>query len=41
MPVAVDGLPSNVNFWSASVKAFPEDQLAMMQRLAAEVVSQK
>ena len=41
VPVSVDGLPSNVNFWSASVKAFPQDQLAMMQRLAAEVVSKK
>jgi len=41
VPVSVDGLPSNVNFWSASDKAFPEASLAMLQSLAAEVVSKK
>jgi hypothetical protein len=39
VPVSVDGLPSNVNFWSAEAKAFPEDSLAMLQSLAANVVS--
>ena len=39
VPVSVDGLPSNVNFWSAQAKAFPEDSLAMLQSLAAKVVS--
>ncbi len=39
VPVSVDGLPSNVNFWSAEPKAFPEDSLAMLQSLAANVVS--
>jgi hypothetical protein len=41
VPVSVDGLPSNVNFWSASEKAFPEESLAMLRSLAAEVVSTK
>ena len=39
VPVSVDGLPSNVNFWSASAKAFPEDSLATLQSLAAKIVS--
>ena len=39
VPVSVDGLPSNVNFWSAEAKAFPEESLAMLQSLAAKVVS--
>ncbi len=39
VPVSVDGLPSNVNFWSAQPNAFPEDSLAMLQSLAAKVVS--
>jgi peroxiredoxin/mono/diheme cytochrome c family protein len=41
VPVSVDGLPSNVNFWSAQDKAFPEENLAMLKSLAAEVVSKK
>ncbi len=41
VPVSVDGLPSNVNFWSAGEKAFPEETLAMLQSLAEEVVSRK
>jgi hypothetical protein len=41
VPVSIDGLPSNVNFWSASEKAFPEESLAMLQSLAAEVVPKK
>jgi peroxiredoxin/mono/diheme cytochrome c family protein len=41
VPVSVDGLPSNVNFWSAKEKAFPEDSLAMLQSLAAEITSKK
>jgi peroxiredoxin len=39
VPVSIDGLPSNVNFWSAQPKAFPEGSLAMLQSLAAKVVS--
>ncbi len=39
--VSVDGLPSNVNLWSASDKAFPEESFAMLRSLAAEVVSKK
>ncbi len=39
VPVSVDGLPSNVNFWSAQAKAFPEDSLAVLQSLATKVVS--
>jgi hypothetical protein len=41
VPVPLEGAPSNVNFWSASDKAFPEESLAMLQSLAAEVVSRK
>jgi peroxiredoxin/mono/diheme cytochrome c family protein len=39
VPITVDGIPSNVNFWSASDKAFPEQSLAMLQSLAAAVVA--
>jgi peroxiredoxin len=41
VPTSVDGMPSDVNFWSASEKAFPEESLAMLRSLAAEVVSTK
>ena len=41
VPVAVDGLPSNVNFWSAQEKAFPEQTFGLLQRLAAEVVANR
>lgn len=41
VPVSVDGLPSDVNFWSAQEKAFPQESLATLQKLAAEVVSKK
>jgi peroxiredoxin len=41
VPVSVDGQPSNVNFWSAQVKAFPEDSFALLQSLAAAVVAKK
>jgi peroxiredoxin len=41
VPVSVDGLPSNVNFWSASEKAFPEESLPVLQSLAAELVPKK
>jgi hypothetical protein len=41
VPVAVDGLPSNVNFWSAQEKAFPDESLAMLQSLAAAVAPKK
>jgi hypothetical protein len=41
VPVSVDGLPSNVNFWSSQDKAFPDKSLAMLQSLATEVVSKK
>jgi peroxiredoxin len=39
VPVSVNGLPSNVNFWSAEPKAFSKDSLALLQALAANVVS--
>jgi hypothetical protein len=41
VPVSVDGLPSNVNFWSADGKAFPEESLPMLQSLAAAVGPKK
>jgi peroxiredoxin len=41
VPVSVDGLPSNVNFWSAQDKAFPEESFAMLKSLAAEVASKQ
>jgi peroxiredoxin len=41
VPVSLDGLPSNVNFWSASEKAFPDESLPMLQSLAAEVAAKK
>jgi hypothetical protein len=41
VPVSVDGLPSNVNFWSAQEKAFPEESLAVIQTLATEVAPKK
>ena len=41
VPVSLDGAPSNVNFWSANEKAFPEENLAMLQSLAKEIVSKK
>ena len=41
VPVSVEGLPSNVNFWSTEDKAFPEKSFAMLQSLAAEVVSKR
>ena len=41
VPVSVDGLPSNVNFWIAQTKAFPEDSFALLQSLAAAVVAKK
>ena len=41
VPVSVDGVPSNVNFWSAQVKAFPEESFPLLQSLAAEVVSKE
>jgi peroxiredoxin/mono/diheme cytochrome c family protein len=41
VPVSMDGLPSNVNFWSAQEKAFPQDSLATLQSLAAEVGSKR
>jgi hypothetical protein len=41
VPVSLDGLPSNVNFWSAGEKAFPDESLAMLQSLAAEVAAKK
>jgi peroxiredoxin/mono/diheme cytochrome c family protein len=41
VPISLDGLPSDVNFWSAQEKAFPEETFALLQRLAAEVVSKK
>jgi hypothetical protein len=41
VPVSLDGLPSDVNFWSAKEKAFPEESLATLQSLAAAVVSKK
>ena len=41
VPVSIDSLPSNVNFWSASEKAFPEESFAMLQSLAEELVPKK
>ena len=41
VPVSLDGLPSNVNFWSADGKAFPEESLPMLQSLAAAVTPKK
>jgi hypothetical protein len=41
VPVSVDGLPSNVNFWSADGKAVPEESLPMLQSLAAAVGPKK
>ena len=41
VPVSVDGLPSNVNFWSAEDKAFPEENFAILRSLAAAVVAKK
>jgi hypothetical protein len=41
VPVSLDGAPSNVNFWSANEKAFPEENLVMLQSLATEIVSKK
>jgi peroxiredoxin/mono/diheme cytochrome c family protein len=41
VPVSVDGLPSNVNFWSAQEKAFPAESLPMLQSLAAAVPPKK
>ena len=41
VPVSVDGLPSNVNFWSADEKAFPAESLPLLQSLGAAVAPKK